>query len=364
MQITIEELVNGYEDNNERGVKAYDGRLDVRPPYQREFVYKEKQRNQVIDTVKKGFPLNIMYWNVKDDGSFEILDGQQRTISICQYVRNDFSVSHNGMAKKFSRLPSDIQKKILHYKLDIFKCTGDEAERIEWFQVINIAGVVLRNQEIRNAVYPGPWTFDAKKMFSRRNCPAADVGKNHMGGEYIRQDYLQAIVKWISNDNIDGYMDEHCKDENADELWKYFEDVMSWAKLVFGENKGRAKTMREVPWGFLYNEHAHRELDSAALQSQVSKLFEDEEVQSKAGIYSYVLDGRERHLNIRAFKDSDKQTVFARQRGVCANNECGKDCTIEEMEADHIEPWSEGGRTDIDNCQMLCKDCNRRKGAR
>ena len=365
-RITIRDLVKGYQDNDEEGVRAFGGDLDIRPPYQREFVYGEKERNLVIDTVKKGHPLSIMYWNTKDDGSFEVLDGQQRTISICEYVHNNFSYEN----KLFDRLPADAQRDILDYELLVYRCTGTESERIDWFQVINIAGLVLRKQEIRNAIYPGPWTSDAKRRFSKRNCPAKDVGKNHLSGEHLRQDYLETVLKWkcksLKDDDINEYMNQNCKKhKDASALWKYFEEVIEWAKLVFGEDRIMLKAMRRVQWGFLYNEHGKEKLDPDKIQSRVVELFRNEAVDNKSGIYAYVLDGKEKHLNIRAFKDPEKQTVFARQGGICANKECGKVCeTISEMEADHITPWSEGGKTILDNCQMLCKDCNRRKGAR
>ena len=361
-KITIRELKEDYKDDGEDGVTAFAGKLDVRPPYQREFVYKEKERNLVIDTVKRGFPLNTMYWNVKDDGTFEILDGQQRTISICEYVTNQFSVPHDGRPKKFNRLPADVQRTILDYKLDIYHCKGDESERIDWFEIINIRGAQLTHQEILNAVYPGPWTSDARRKFSKRNCPAADIGKNYMSGQYIRQDYMHTVLKWISNDDVKGYMNEHCKDDNADKLWLYFEKVISWAKLIFGETNINTE-MKSVPWGRLFNVYGEEDLDSEQIRSEVLSLFNNKNVTSKVGIYTYVLDGKEKHLSIRQFDAADKLTAFNNQGGVCiAPDGCEKVFEFNEMEGDHIKAWNRGGTTEFDNLQMLCRECNRMKG--
>ena len=142
-EITIRELTAGYEDKGDDGVVAYGGKLDVRPPFQREFVYDDKQRAMVIDTVMKGHPLNVMYWAVREDGSYEIIDGQQRTISICQYVANDYSVKTRGNMLAYENLQDDEQQKILDYKLLIYICEGTPSEKLEWFETINIAGAVL-----------------------------------------------------------------------------------------------------------------------------------------------------------------------------------------------------------------------------
>ena len=194
-EITIRELTNGYEDNEEAGVIGYDGRLDIRPPYQREFIYEDKQRDAVIDTVTKDFPLNILYWAVREDGNYEVIDGQQRTISISQYVDSEFSL--NG--RYFHNLQKDEQEQILDYKLMVYLCSGTDSEKLDWFKIINIAGEKLTEQELRNAVYSGSWVSDVKRYFSKNSCPAYGIGSDYLTGSPIRQDYLQTAIKWISN---------------------------------------------------------------------------------------------------------------------------------------------------------------------
>lgn len=269
-EITIGELVKDYADNQENGVVAYGGRLDVRPPYQREFVYGEKERMAVIDTVMQGFPLNVMYWAVRDDGTYEIIDGQQRTISICQYVNGDFSY----MLRYFHNLTQDEQQKVLGYKLMVYFCEGTDSEKLKWFETINISGKELTKQELRNAVYSGSWVSDAKRHFSKIGCAAYQIGGKYLNGSAIRQEYLETAISWLSKGNIEVYMSNHQHDANALALWQYFQSVITWVEGTF----------------------AHFELS--------------------------------------------------------------------QMEADHITPWHAGGQTSSDNCQMLCRECNRRKSGK
>lgn len=357
-EIAIRDLVANYENNEEQGVSGFGGKLDIRPPYQREFVYKEEQQKAVIQTVSKGFPLNVMYWATREDGTFEVIDGQQRTMSICEYIDGGFSVvfDDDKNPKTFSNLTTDKQKQILDYKLTIYVCTGTDSEKLDWFRTINIAGERLTEQELRNAVYAGPFTADAKKKFSKTGCVAYNLGNKLLNGSCIRQEYLETAIEWINNDDVSGYMSQHQKDSNADELWTYFKSVIDWVNLKF--NKYR-KEMKGVAWGKLYNKHKDDKLDATVLEKRIAELMKDSDVQKKSGIYAYVLDGDEHHLGIRAFDDNTKREVYERQNGICKN--CGKHFEIEQMEADHITPWKEGGRTIADNCQMLCSECNRRK---
>lgn len=361
-EITVRELAEGYEDNAEEGVVGYGGKLDIRPPYQREFIYKDKQRDAVIDTVTKYFPLNVMYWAVRDDGNFEVIDGQQRTISICQYVEGDFSVKVGSFPENraFHNLQNDEQEKILNYKLTVYLCSGADSEKLEWFKIVNIAGEELTNQELLNAVYHGSWVSDAKRHFSKSNCPAYGLGKDYLSGAVNRQDYLETAIKWISEDgDIEKYMSEHQKEPNANELWLYFNSVINWVKTVFPKYR---KEMKGIQWGFLYNEFKDQKYDSKKLEEEISKLMEDEDITNKKGIYSYVLNRKEKHLNIRAFSPNQKREAYERQKGICVV--CKEHFEIEEMEADHITPWHEGGKTSADNCQMLCKDDNRTKSGK
>ncbi len=354
-KITVRDLTNGYADNAEQGVKAYGGKLDVRPPYQREFVYGDKQRAAVIDTLTQGFPLNVMYWATRDDGTFEIIDGQQRTISICQYASGDFAY----LFKYFHNLQEDEKEQILNYELQVYICSGTDSEKLKWFETINIAGEKLTEQELRNAVYAGSWVSDAKRYFSKNNCAAYGLASKYVSGSPIRQDYLETAIRWISKGNIEVYMGNHQHDPNAVALWNHFSSVINWVKALFPKYR---KEMKGVDWGTLYEKFKEQSLDATALEEKVTKLMMDSDVQKKSGIYAYVLDGDEHHLGIRAFDDNTKREVYERQQGICKI--CGKHFDIEQMEADHITPWKEGGRTIAENCQMLCRECNRRKSAK
>ena len=354
-EITVGELTNGYQDNNENGVVGFGGQLDIRPPYQREFIYKDKQRDAVINTIKKGFPLNVMYWAVRDDENYEVIDGQQRTISLSQYVNGDFAYDN----LYFHNLQDDLKQQVLDYKLMVYLCSGTDSERLDWFRTINIAGEKLTDQELRNAVYSGTWVSYAKRYFSKNGCAAYNIGADYLNGAAIRQEYLETAIKWISNDDIEGYMAKHQHDPNANELWLYFQSVISWVKVLFPNKR---KEMKGVQWGFLYNEFKDKQFDSTQLEAEVSKLMQDEDVTNKKGIYEYVLNRKEKHLNIRAFSDNQKRESYERQKGICPV--CKNQFKLEEMEADHITPWHEGGKTSTENCQMLCKEDNRRKSGK
>ena len=357
-KIKIRKVIADYKDSHEEGVVAYNGKLDIRPKYQREFVYKEKQRDAVIETVKKGFPLNVMYWMIRDDGGYEVLDGQQRTISIGQYVNGDFSLNN----RFFHNLTKEEQDKILDYELMIYLCEGTDKERIDWFTVINTYGEKVNDQEIRNAVYTGPWLSDTKLKFSKSNCAAyllANDGGSLVSGSPIRQDYLETALSWINDGKIEDYMAKHQHDKNADELWSYFQDVIAWVRKIFSNYR---KEMTSVNWGELYNRFKNEKLNATKLETEVKELMQDEDVTKKSGIYPYVLTRNEKFLNIRAFTDKQKREAYERQKGKC--KKCKKHFEIEEMEADHIKPWHEGGKTTAENCQMLCKQDNRTKSGK
>ena len=353
-EITIRDVVTGYVDNQEDGVSGYSGKLDIRPPFQREFIYNEKERNAVIETINKGFPLNVMYWS-KNGDNYELLDGQQRTLSFCQYVNGDFSVDYKG----FNNLPKDLQEKILDYKLMIYICEGTPSEKLDWFKIINIAGEKLTDQELRNSQYTGPWLHDAKRHFSKTGCPAYQIGEKYLNGSTIRQDYLETALRWISNRDgieIEEYMGNHQQDSDANELWVYYQAVLDWVKRLFPNYR---REMKGVDWGILYNEYKDQSYNSDKLEEKVKELMMDDEVTKKSGIYSYLITSKEKYLSIRAFTDNQKREAYEKQKGICPN--CKNHFEIEEMEADHITPWHDGGKTTSDNCQMLCRECNRRK---
>ena len=219
-KITVRDLVEDYHDDGEGGVRGYGGKLDIRPPFQREFVYKDKQRDAVIETINKGFPLNVMYWAVRQDGTYEVIDGQQRTISAAQYVEGDYSLD----GRYFHNLQDDEQERILNYPLQVYVCEGNASEKLDWFRIINIAGEKLTDQELRNAVYAGPWVSDAKRHFSRPNSPAYAVGNKYVQGSPIRQDYLETAIQWIRAraQTVEDYMAAHQHDRTATALWSHF----------------------------------------------------------------------------------------------------------------------------------------------
>lgn len=357
-RIQVRKVIVDYKDSAEEGVVAYGGKLDIRPRYQREFVYTGKQRDAVIETIKNDFPLNVMYWVKTDQGNFEVLDGQQRTISIGQYVNGDFSLND----RFFHNLTDEEQNQILDYELMIYFCEGTDKERLDWFRIINIAGEKLTDQEIRNAVYTGPWLSDAKLKFSKTNCAAyllANDGGQLVSGSPIRQEYLETALSWINDGEIEDYMAKHQHDKNAEELWQYFQDVIAWVRKIFTNYR---KEMSKVQWGELYNEFKDKKLNAKKLEAEIKKLMQDENVSKLSGIYPYVLTRQETYLNIRAFTDKMKRQAYERQKGKCTK--CKKTFELEEMQADHIKLWSEGGKTIAENCQMLCKDDHREKSGK
>ena len=342
--ILIKDLTDGYEDNDEEGVVGYKGKLDIRPPYQRNFIYKDKPRNAVIDTVKKGFPLNVMYWAVRKNGELEVIDGQQRIISICTYVHGDYSI--NGLS--FDNLPDDKQKEIMNYPLTVYFCTGTESEKLEWFKTINISGEELTAQELRNAVYAGPWVSDAKRYFSKINGLVYNLAGDYLNGRANRQEYLETAIKWISMGKIEDYMSKSQHKTNSKVLLDYFKNVILWLEKNF-----KSKTiMKGIDWGTYYNAYKDKKFNTKKIESDVKKLILDDDVTNKKGIYPYLITGDEKHLSLRAFTTSQKIKVHKRQGGKCMK--CKKIFDIKDMEADHIVAWSKGGLTVEDNCQLLC----------
>jgi len=368
IEVTVGDIARGYINSEEQGVRGYGGQLDIRPPYQREFIYNENEQQAVISTVLKGYPLNVMYWVRRSEDAecpYEVMDGQQRTLSLCEYVDGKFAYDF----KNFFNQPADIQKLILDYPLTIYLCEGEPSEKLEWFKTINIAGKPLNEQEINNAVYAGPFVTDAKRHFSKSNCGAYRLGKDLVNGTPIRQEFLKKALEWMSEhetregkpQSVVGYMAEHQHDPNANNLWTYFQNVLNWTITNFDLKKFK-KIMKGLNWALYYDKYHSTTLDTADLASRISKLILDSDVQKQMGIIPYVLTGDERHLDLRCFPDDIKQTVWEKQHHICPS--CQKEFDYEFMEGDHITPWREGGRTVIENCQMLCRECNRRKGGR
>jgi hypothetical protein len=322
-KIPIRDVINGFRDSALEGVTAYDGKLDIRPKYQREFVYSGKQRDAVLETIKQDFPLNVMYWMVKGDGSYEMLDGQQRTISIGQYVDGDFSLNN----RYFHNLTEEEKNQILDYELMIYFCEGTHKERLDWFKTINIAGERLTDQELLNAVYTGSWLADAKIKFSKPGCAAYLLANDSgalINGSPIRQEYLETALKWINNGDVPDYMAKHQHDSDAEELWEFFQDVIFWVRKTFPNYR---KQMKGIEWGYLFNELKDRPLNADELEAEIAQLIQDDDVTSLSGIYLYVLTRQEKFLNLREFDPKIKLAAYERQKGICVK--CGEYFSIE-----------------------------------
>ena len=381
--MSVARLVDGYqdttrtvnqEDSSDPGrIVGLGGKLNIRPPYQRNFVYEGGDLHEVLRTVSHGHPLGVMYWMKNADGGYEVLDGQQRIISSAQFVAEQ-RFSCGGLfgyakdeIKTFGSLAAAEQQAILNYQLLIYVCEGDDREREEWFKAINIKGKELSDQERRNAIYHGAWLDDAKERFSWNNCPGYRKGNPYISGavKVNRQGYLQKAIEWAARGGgragqsgeaaLTGYMAKHRKKKNATALWDSFCAVIDWVEAVFPEY---FPAMKSADWGELYHSHKDGKHEAKAKKyaARIKKLMADEDVSSKAGIYEYILTGHERHLNIRAFTDVDRQSVFARQNKKC--NACNKPFALNRLQADHIRPWSENGPTILDNCQLLCTECH------
>ena len=278
-------------------------------------------------------------------------------------MASKFNVMVSGIEKYFHNLPDDQQNAILDYRLTVYICTGSTSEKLEWFKTINIAGEELTQQELRNAVFAGPFVSDAKKFFSKTGCVAFKRASDYINGTPIRQDYLETAIRWharhLGVESIECYMGEHQKDVNSNLLRQYFSSVIDWVDINF-DKKAYKKIMKGVDWGLLFKNYGTTMRDKAADALRIKKLIIDSDVQRKIGIIPYLLSGDEHHLGLRAFPDDIKLEVYEQQNHRCAV--CNKEFDISQMEGDHITPWAEGGKTVRENCQMLCKECNRRKG--
>ena len=302
--IQVKDLVKDFSDKKDEGVVGYSGTLNIRPPYQREFIYKPPQQIAVINSILGGMPLSCMYWGVNGDGTYEILDGQQRTMSICRFVNGDFSINYHF----FADLSPEDQATILNYELDIYFCEGSTKDKIRWFEIINIAGEKLTQQELRNAIFTGPWVIDAKRYFSRSECPATIIGDSYIKGSTLRQDILELAIGWASNGEINEYMSTHRHDQDARALWDHFSEIINWVKRTFVVS--RPRLMQSINWGKLYFQFGNQEFNPIDLEKRISELLVDEDVTNHKGIYEYLLTGEEKHLSLRAFPDSTKRKIY------------------------------------------------------
>lgn len=387
LNIPLRELFKNYINNDEEGVWAYDGKLCVRPSYQREYVYDEKRRNEVMNTIRDNMPINTIWFAKVDEDSYEVLDGQQRIISILNYLNGSYSKYDNllDMIYFFQNLPKEEQEKVLDYEIEVKIFEGSANEKLKWFKTINIGSLVLEDQELRNAAYTGPWLEDAKRHFSKTNCVAYQKGKDYIKGNPIRQEYLETVLYWKAHADgfnvkdkgsaIEQYMSIHQHDENAEELWDYFLKVINWIQLNFSTYY---KEMKGLEWGILYNKYHSQDYNTIALEKKVKDLMANDEIQAKKGIFEYLLGGEaeEKLLNPRKFSESMKRTAFERQKKLWKDETnplepnksvcplCHNKFEFKDMEGDHILAWKFGGRTELDNLQMLCRKCNKEKSSK
>lgn len=377
--ITIRDICDGfvYNELEGKGLFGLSGHLVIQPEYQRNYIYAAENREAgVIDSIINGYPLGLIYFNKVSDDKFEVLDGQQRITSIGRFITNKFPIKdENGMEQYFDSLNPHIREKILNTTLLIYECTGTETEIKEWFKTINIAGVPLNDQELLNAVYSGPFVTMAKAEFSNSQNTNIQKWSAYISGTANRQDYLETALKWVSNGDVSRYMSAHRQDTNINELKRHFNSVIDWVSTVFPMVE---KEMRGLDWGRLYETYHNKAYDSKYIESKVMELYSDPYVKNRRCVFEYILGGcvDTKLLEIRVFDEATKRSVYAKQTTdaelkhisncpLCAiGHDANKDkiWKISEMDADHVTAWSNGGATDIKNCQMLCKTHNRAKG--
>ena len=375
---TVKDICEGfvYNELEGKGLFGMNGRLTIQPEYQRNYIYADGKKDvAVIDSVLKGYPLGLIYFNKREDGQLEVLDGQQRITSLGRFITSKFAVKPDGTEQYFRGLARDRQEKINNTKLLIYVCEGTESEIKDWFKTINIVGVPLNHQEVLNAIYSGEFVTKAKEEFSNSQNSNINKWSSYINGAVNRQEYLERALEWVSKDHIEEYMSKHRHDDNINELKTYFNSVIDWVNGLFDEVYSE---MRGLEWGRLYETYHNQPYNKVELNQKVADLYADEFVRNKKGIFEYVLGGCQdsKLLEIRIFDERDKKNVYIRQtqnaeqkgESNCPLCAIGHDANktkmwkITEMDADHVTAWSNGGATDISNCQMLCKTHNRAKG--
>lgn len=379
---TVGDVCKGfiYDQNENKGLYGLDGQLIIQPEYQRNYIYGDGKKDvAVVESLLKGYPLGLIYFVLNADGKYEVLDGQQRITSFARFVNKSwpFAVNWNGKTRYIDSLDPDERRRITEAPLTIYVCEGEPSEIQEWFETINIAGVPLVKQELRNASYHGPFVTKARAMFSNTSNANMNRWKTYVKGDPKRQAVLETALDWVSDGDIDTYMAKHRNDTNIDELAKYFETVIDWIDSVFEYTDSEVCGLE---WGRLYREYHTNAYSKEQVTKRVKELLDDTQVTDRRGIFEFILNGEQNTslLNIRVFDPRtqktvyDKQTKDAKEKGIsnCPLCAIGHDSNkshiykLNEMEADHATAWSKGGSSDISNCQMLCKTHNRAKGNR
>lgn len=381
--IAVKDICEGfvYNELEGKGLFGLSGKLTIQPEYQRNYIYASdggKKEMAVIESVLKGYPIGLIYFNKVSDNKLEVLDGQQRITSLGRFVTDKFAIKDdNGNPQNFSGMAKDKKKRILETTLLIYECEGTESEIKEWFKTINIAGVPLNNQELLNAVYSGPFVTLGKEEFSNSQNANIQKWSAYVSGSANRQEFLECALDWVSKGDIGDYMSRHRFDKNINELKKYFNSVIDWVSSVFIDVESE---MRGLDWGRLYETYHHTSYNPAQVSKEVQKLYADPYVKNRKGIFEYVLGGSvdTKLLEVRVFDEATKKSVYSAQtkkaessgKSNCPHCAIGHDANknkiwkIGEMDADHVTAWSKGGATNIKNCQMLCKTHNRAKGNR
>lgn len=379
--ITVKDICNGflYNELEGKGLFGLSGQLTIQPEYQRNYIYADGKRDvAVIESILKGYPLGLIYFNQVGAGKLEVLDGQQRITSFGRFVTGKFAVKdENGMEQYFSSIAADKRVRILETNLLIYECDGTESEIKEWFRTINIAGVPLNNQELLNAVYSGPFVTLGKAEFSNSQNAHIQKWSAYVAGSANRQEFLECALEWVSKDNIADYMSLHRHDNNIKELTTYFRGVIDWVSGVFPEVESE---MRGLAWGRLYEAYHNQPYSPQKVSEEVKKLYADPYIKNRKGVFEYILGGSvdTKLIDVRVFDEATKKSVYAKQtqeaggKGLsnCPLCAIGHDANrskiwkLAEMDADHVAAWSKGGSTEAKNCQMLCKTHNRAKGNR